>query len=707
MVIELIKKACLASLACLALLAMIGGAFLIKNKVSEAKLLSSASTLPFTQTGDQENIDASYKENEVLIKLKDKDQSVKKFLKQESTVRQEVKSETTEPIEGTAKIKESEKSNIYKVETTKDAKQVAQELEKDPLIEFAEPNYELITHVIPNDTNYNIQWGLKKTDVNLAWAYEKGSTDVTVAVVDTGVDWDHPDLAANIWSNSGEVANGVDTDSNGYIDDIRGWDFTSQTVCYAGDDCDGVRDNNPMDFQGHGTAVSGVASAATNNSTGVAGVGWKVKIMPVRAGYARAGDGRGVLLLSDAALAIRYAAKNGADVINMSWGGGYSATVASACEYAFNQGSLLVAAAGNSGAYGRSFPASLNRVLSVGATNSSDRKWSSSTYNYRVNIAAPGSSIRTTVFNNSYITTSGTSLASPLVAGAAALIKSYRPTASNQIITKLLLTFAETITDQGIGNRINARRSLGRSRKHPNGTVIMKAGTKTKYLIEAGYKRRIPSIKIFRNRFRDQDVVTISSAEYQTYPAAKVLGFKDGTLVRSKGKSTIYVIENNKRRAVTKAAFRKLNYKNRNVIDIKGSIFRNAHRASSKLTKNHRYPDGTLLKQRGVSGIYIIKDRKRWKVYSSIFQSWKLRTSDVVKVTKTKLRSFSYAGIWMHRPGSLIRKADGAPYYLDGNIKRLFKTSSRMNNFGYKKSNAYIVTSTQLKRYKYGLLPKI
>jgi len=363
MIIDLIKKACIASFTSLALLAMIGGAFLIKNKVSEAKLLSSASKLPITQATNQDDLEQSYKENEVLIKLKDQNQSVEKFLEKESTVQQKVKFETVEPIEQNANIKKSEKSNIFKVETVKDAKQVAQELEKDPLVEFAEPNYELITHVAPNDTNYNIQWGLKKTDVNLAWAYEKGSTAVTVAVVDTGVDWDHPDLAANIWSNTDEIVNGVDTDDNGYIDDIRGWDFTSQTVCYAGDDCDGVRDNNPMDFQGHGTAVSGVASAVTNNSTGIAGVGWKVKIMPIRAGYARAGDGRGVLLLSDAALAIRYAANNGADVINMSWGGNYSATIASACKYAFNKGSLLVAAAGNSGAYDRSFPASLNRVF--------------------------------------------------------------------------------------------------------------------------------------------------------------------------------------------------------------------------------------------------------------------------------------------------------------------------------------------------------
>jgi len=298
-------------------------------------------------------------------------------------------------------------------------------------------------------------------------------------------------------------------------------------------------------------------------------------------------------------------------------------------------------------------------------------------------------------------------LGTPLVAGAAALIKSYRPAASNQVITKLLLTFAETITDQGIGNRINARRSLGRSRKHPNGTVIMKTGTKTKYLIEAGYKRRIPSIKIFRNRFRDRDVITISSTEYQTYPATKVLGFKDGTLVKAKGKNRVYVIENNKRRAITNATFRKLKYKKKNVIEIKRSIYRNAHQANSKLTKNHKYPDGTLLKQQNISGIYIIKDRKRWKVYSSVFQSWKYRSRDIIKVSKTKLRSFSYAGIWMHRPGSLIRKANGIPYYLDGNVKRLFKTSSRMRNFGYKKRNAYIVTSTQLKRYKYGLLPKI
>jgi len=262
----------------------------------------------------------------------------------------------------------------------------------DPDVEYAEPNYIVRVSATPDDTYFSNLWGLHNTgqtggtpdadiDAPEAWDLTTGSADVVIAVIDTGVAYDHPDLADNIWTNAGETdcSDGIDNDGNGYIDDCHGWDF-------IGDD------NDPVDYNGHGTHVAGTIAAAGNNNTGVSGVMWQAKIMPLRfLGV----NGTGTT--ADAVSAILYANAKGAHVINNSWGGsGYSQTLKNAIDAS---SAVIVCAAGNSGKSNDAvpfYPASYtsSNVIAVAATDHNDALASYSNYGVNsVDVAAPGSSV--------------------------------------------------------------------------------------------------------------------------------------------------------------------------------------------------------------------------------------------------------------------------------------------------------------------------
>jgi thermitase len=252
-----------------------------------------------------------------------------------------------------------------------------------------------MSDIIPNDPLFDKQWGLMKIDAPSAWTIEKGNQNITIAIVDTGVDYTHPDLSANIWTNT-------------YGD--HGYDYVNN-------------DNDPMDDNGHGTICAGIAAAVTNNSLGVAGVCWNCKIMAVKALNA-AGEGYDSWL----APAIVYATDNGADVISMSWGSGYTFDlVKDAIDYAYNHHIVLVAAAGNSHMALKAFPADLENVIAVAASNQSDGKAWFSSYGEWVTVAAPGVSIYSTKLGGDYTHDDGTSMSCPFVAGVAALILSQHP----------------------------------------------------------------------------------------------------------------------------------------------------------------------------------------------------------------------------------------------------------------------------------------
>jgi len=255
-----------------------------------------------------------------------------------------------------------------------------------------------------------IFWGLDRLGAPEAWAAGYTGTGITVAVVDTGVDYTHSDLDGNIWINAGEIAgNGIDDDGNGFIDDVRGWNFDANT-------------NNVMDDNSHGTHVAGTI-AGENNGVGITGVAYNAKIMAVKV---LNGSGSGTL--TAVANGIRYAANNGAKVINLSLGGGGSTELLDAVSYATSKGAVVVMAAGNDGAASPSYPAAYAQSygLAVGAIDSAGNLAS---FSNRAGITpvdyitAAGVNVYSSVPGNGYASYSGTSMATPHIAGAMALLQ--------------------------------------------------------------------------------------------------------------------------------------------------------------------------------------------------------------------------------------------------------------------------------------------
>lgn len=290
--------------------------------------------------------------------------------------------------------------STVKVKPGQTVEQAVQALSNTPGILHAEPNYIYYATAAPTDPSYSNYWGLKNTgqavnattgtsgvdiDAEAAWDYNTDCSSIIVAVLDTGVDYNHPDLSSVIWSNTAETVNGADTDGNGFIDDVRGWDFVQG-------------DNDPMDFQYHGTHVAGTIGAKGNNGVGGVGVCWNSTIMPLRV-LGSTGSGS----TADIIAAVDYAVANGAKVINMSLGGtGYSATFDAAIAAANTAGVLVVAAAGNDGVNNETthhYPSDYTQpnIISVAATDQNDALASFSNYGTTsVDVAAPGVNIYST-----------------------------------------------------------------------------------------------------------------------------------------------------------------------------------------------------------------------------------------------------------------------------------------------------------------------
>lgn len=317
--------------------------------------------------------------------------------------------------------------------------QLLTDLAANPAVQYAEPNFiyhtmdlteDPVKAVMPNDPNFSNNWGLLNigqkdakgqeglsgSDIGAtkAWNFGTGSKDIVVAVIDTGVDYNHPDLQNNIFVNTKEdPSNGKDNDGNGFVNDIHGWNFEG-------------KNNDPMDDNRHGTHCSGTIGAEGGNGVGTAGVNWHVSIMPIKF-LSASGSGS----LDDAVESINYATMMGVKIMSNSWGGGgYSQAMFDAIKKAHDKGILFVAAAGNDGGNNDSrpsYPASyeLDNVISVAATDNRDQKptWSNYGAN-KVHLAAPGVSVYSTVpvSKGSYDSLSGTSMACPHVSGAAALL---------------------------------------------------------------------------------------------------------------------------------------------------------------------------------------------------------------------------------------------------------------------------------------------
>jgi len=370
-------------------------------------------------------------------------------------------------------------SRIYVLQApmTAPIAEMVREYSRLPEIEYAEPLPLRQAFYVPNDPRLPAQWHLWKIDARGAWDIARGDTTAIIAIIDSGVAYDHLDLAADIWINPGEDLNhngivdpedfnGIDDDSNFFIDDIRGWDFVDidSSQVWPGED-PGPPDNDPSDFSGHGTHCAGIASAATDNEIGVAGIGWRCRLMVIRAGYLSIG---GLGLITHSIAGIYYAAEMGADVISMSYGGtGWSQAEQDAVTYATQNGIVCVAAAGNDNAANPHYPAALDSVVAVAATDTLDLKTDFSNYGSWIDVSSPGVKILSTEANGSYGMMQGTSMACPLVAGLAGLTGALSPSLSPEQVADRIITTADDIDSLNPGyagllgaGRINAGRAV-------------------------------------------------------------------------------------------------------------------------------------------------------------------------------------------------------------------------------------------------------
>ena len=329
-----------------------------------------------------------------------------------------------------------------------------------PDVLYAQPVHLFSHHDAPDDPRFPDQYGLEQ----IRWralldGLPPREEAVVVAIIDSGVDYTHEDLADNIWINTVEASGrpGLDDDNNGYVDDVRGWDFThTPTLPAKGDYLS--PDNDPMDESSHGTRVAGIAAAVTDNGVGIAGVAPDAALMSLRAGVTLQSD-LTFLEEDDLAAAILYAVENGAHVINMSWGGPESAfLIRDVVRYAAANGLVLVSSAGNSGEFGLSYPAAMDETIAVGATAPRDRIAAFSSMGVPLDLVAPGAGTLTTMPGNRYAHASGTSFAAPHIAGLAALVLSRRPGLDAEQVRALLAASVIDLGTEGWDSRSGAGR---------------------------------------------------------------------------------------------------------------------------------------------------------------------------------------------------------------------------------------------------------
>ncbi|WP_420315817.1 S8 family serine peptidase [Ekhidna sp.] len=318
--------------------------------------------------------------------------------------------------------------------------------------QYADPiiSYQLLAN--PSDPLLGNQYYLDNIKAFEAWGITTGDDDITIGIIDSGLDLDHEDIIANLWLNENDTIDGIDNDNNGYIDDYFGYDFADE-------------DSDPTIQNGnHGMIVGGLAGARANNDKGIAGVGYNTKIAALKGFRSSNNTSNGLYE------AIIYAADNGIDVVNLSWGrmGEPLESEQDIINYAvLEKNIIVVAAAGNEGGQeteeNKWYPASYENVLSVAATDASDSKWSGSTFNYSVDLVAPGVDMFSTVASNGYADGGpGTSYASPLVAAGSALVKDQYPELSAIQIMERIRATTDDIYDIGINGSFEGKLGKGR-----------------------------------------------------------------------------------------------------------------------------------------------------------------------------------------------------------------------------------------------------
>lgn len=446
---------------------------------------------------------------------------------------------------------------IYEVQydAPVDAFDACVELSRNPMVEYAVPVYQRFVYETPDDPFLKNQYAITHIEAEKAWDIIKGKPEVLIAIIDSGIDYEHEDLAGNLWTNTKEIAgNGIDDDNNGKVDDVHGWDFVGNVSASEISFGQFREDNDPKvrvaglaasDVRSHGTTVAGAAAAVANNGKGVAGIGYLCRYIPIKCGSDNA-SARGIYQGYEAIL---YAARLGAHIINCSWGGyGSNPAEQDVINQATDMGSLVVAASGNSGFFTDivpvgHYPSSYNNVLSVGSTQSNSAVSDFSNYGARTVTYAPGNAIWTTHTDNRYTVSSGTSFSAPIVSGIAALVRAVHPDWTPMQILRQIRSTSDNVL-QGVTTdnrylyygRANAYRAVSINQSFTAGQTIPGVATTTIDVEPGSGQNKLTTLEptpvkiVLKNYLASASNVQVSVRSLDGYATFATSTFTLGTL---------------------------------------------------------------------------------------------------------------------------------------------------------------------------------
>lgn len=606
------------------------------------------------------------------------------------------------------------------------------------------PNYTYKPLKTPNDPNYSDQWDKEIMDAPKAWDITTGSTDTVIAIVDSGVlfnqQWNNGSLGHNHsdmddtqrWVNSSETGgtavDGVDDDSNGFVDDKYGWDFkggyAGSTDCPNDEDTTDTGDNGPQPYScdneekkgslnkkdpnatiiGHGTSVASQAAAATDNSTLIAGNDWNTKIMNLRVfgGY---GEATTASIVS----AVDYAANNGADAINLSLAiyndsGSCDITdtkLEEALKSARNQGVVTAAASGNGNEDHVCYPASSRHTLAVGASDKNDDRASFSNYGGELDLIAPGKDVPALNApsacdgcDREYISqgVSGTSLATPHVTGAASLLTGMFPDATFNQVRTTLQKGVDNVPQMNGRNRTDkhgyGRLNLHKTTKHadtshPDGMLVSVVGDHHIYFLENGERRYIPSPAAFESQGFQWKRIKRATLSDINLPSGDPIPLREGALIQASDDNKVYIVDHKdsdgtvqKRHIGSPSVFTGLGFKWDNIMKVRPGVLPDNDGPSVDSTDRH--PDGVLISPDNNPRIYLLQtSQRRYIPNPAALKSHRFQNG--VKEATTDDMNLSKGDSLNFREGTLIKDDDPPIYavnYTSGGVieKRHIKT---------------------------------
>ena len=619
---------------------------------------------------------------------------------------------------------------IYKI-TFFGSKKDLEQLRFSQDFEYVQDDFKLYTQTIStNDPTFTLdrsdtekQWWISKIRVPEAWELGRGSSEVTVAVIDTGINALHEDL------NDGRVG-------GGYLS-------FCQVVNPATGTCALHTESTVMagvnsDDNGHGTIVAGIIGAIPNNNKGIAGINWKVRLMPVKVL-----DNSGTGSTSDVSAGIVWAVDNGADIINMSLGGTSlegNAVLKQAIEYAYNAGVLVVAAAGNDSAlvgadldinpvYPVCMDGGKNMVLGVGASDIKDQKAGFSNFGRDcVDLLAPGTAffnsrddqkgILSTYFdpaqptkNNLYVFASGTSMAAPMVSGVAALLKSAHPDLEGKALRDRLIASVKNIDGlnpvQCLGQSCTGRLGSGRldaftalqARDLATADFIRDSSGRV-YKVESGMKRPISDFVFQQRNFDASRIKQAALSELESLPLGQPVPPLDGSLVKARNDSTIYLVDDGVLLPVTFLAFRSHGFNFSDVVELPDAEILGYRQGPHFLPAN-----GAVFKLAQEPAVYFMHEGKKRLISLTAFLSRGFVFSDIVEVDQQEFARYPDDAITKLQPpldGTLVKTNEEATVYVfeDGRLRML--SARAFSERGYQFSQVKVITPSELSGYLLG-----